>query len=138
VRAYAINSAGTAYGSDVQFTTSGPILPVPALPTVTTDAITSVASTTVSGGGDVTSEGDAAVVARGVCWSTSANPTIANSHTIDGAGAGAFTSSITGLTLYTNYYVRAYATSSVGTVYGNDVTFSTGIRPKRPTGLTVR
>lgn len=78
------------------------------------------------------------MTARGVCWSTAANPTTVDSHTIDGGGAGAFISSITGLTLYTKYHVRAYATSSAGTAYGNEVTFPTGVRPKRPTGFTVR
>jgi hypothetical protein len=139
VRAFAVNSAGTAYGSDVQFTTSGPVMPAPARPTVTTAAIAVAGDgTTAEGGGSVLSEGAATVIARGVCWSTSANPTRANSCTVDGAGAGPFTSSIIGLTLYTKYHARAYATSSAGTAYGNDVTFSTGLRPRGPTGLTVR
>ena len=66
----------------------------------------------------------ATVTARGVCWSTTANPTIANSHTTDGSGTGVFTSNITGLTANALYHVRAYATNSTGTAYGEDLTFT--------------
>jgi hypothetical protein len=74
-------------------------------------------STATTSGGNITSEGGDAVTARGVCWSTSQNPTIADSKTIDGAGISSFTSSITGLSSG-GYNVRAYATNSVGTSYG--------------------
>jgi hypothetical protein len=95
-------------------------------PTVTTNTpITSITQTTASGGGNVTSDGGASVTARGVCWSTSTNPTTANSKTTDGSGTGSFTSSLTGLSANTLYYVRAYATNSVGTSYGANVTFTT-------------
>jgi hypothetical protein len=97
------------------------------LPTVTTTAVTSITATTASSGGNVISDGGAAVTARGVCWSTSPNPTIADSYTTNGTGTGVFTSSITGLTPGTTYYVRAYATNSIGTAYGNPITFTTSI-----------
>lgn len=62
---------------------------------------------------------------HGHCWSLSANPTIADSKTENGAGSvGAFTSAITGLTAGTLYHTRAYATNSYGTSYGEDVTFA--------------
>ncbi|MCR4856723.1 MAG: C10 family peptidase, partial [Bacteroidales bacterium] len=95
------------------------------LPSVTTGNVTSVTASSASCGGNVTADGGAAVVARGVCWSTSHNPTVADAHTTNGTGTGTFTSSITGLTPNTTYYVRAYATNSVGTAYGNEVTFTT-------------
>jgi hypothetical protein len=95
------------------------------LPTVTTDDVTSITFTSASGGGNVTSDGKAAVTARGVCWSTSENPTTDDSHTTDGCGTGAFTSSLTNLIPNTVYYVRAYATNAVGTAYGNEVSFET-------------
>ncbi|MBN2610114.1 MAG: hypothetical protein JXB00_01015, partial [Bacteroidales bacterium] len=119
VRAYATSSVGTGYGSDVTFTTS------PTIPTVTTTTPSSIDQTTATCGGNVTSNGGAALTARGVCWSTTANPTIANSKTTDGTATGAFTSSITGLTASTTYHVRAYATNSIGTSYGNDIPFTT-------------
>ena len=119
VRAYATNSAGTAYGSDVTFTT------LTTAPTVTTTAVSSITSTSASSGGNVISDGGASVTARGVCWSTSANPTTSDSKTEDGTGTGLFTSSITGLLANTTYHVRAYATNTAGTAYGSDVTFTT-------------
>jgi hypothetical protein len=94
---------------------------VNAKPTVTTDAISAIAGTTATGGGNVTADGGATVTARGICWSTSQNPTVAN--TTNGTGIGTFTSSITGLTAGTTYYVRAYATNAMGTSYGNEVSF---------------
>lgn len=87
-------------------------------PVVSTTSISNVNSNSATCGGNVTSDGGSAVTARGVCWSTSQNPTISNSTTNDGTGTGSFTSSITGLTAGTTYYVRAYATNVQGTSYG--------------------
>ena len=94
-------------------------------PTVTTTAISEIDKTTATGGGNVTADGGATVTARGICWSTSQNPTVDGSHTTDGTGTGSFTSSMTGLTANTTYYVRAYATNSAGTAYGEEVSFTT-------------
>jgi len=121
VRAYATNSAGTSYGNQVGFTTTGSIT----APTVTTDTITNITQTTATGGGNVTSQGSSSVTARGVCWSTSSNPSTSDTHTTDGSGTGSFTSNISGLTASTPYYVRAYATNSAGTAYGSQVSFTT-------------
>jgi len=132
VRAYATNSVGTAYGNEITFTTLTTIT----LPTVTTDAITNITQTTATGGGNVTSGGGGTVTARGVCWSTSPNPTLSNSFTNNGSGTGSFVSNLTGLTANTLYYVRAYATNSVGTAYGNEVTFTTLANPVIPTVTT--
>jgi len=97
------------------------------LATLTTTAISAITYTTSSSGGTITNDGGAAVTARGVCWSTSSNPTAAlSTKTID-SGTGSFTSSITGLLAVTSYYVRAYATNSVGTAYGNQVVFTTSV-----------
>ena len=79
-------------------------------PTVgATTAATSITSTSATSGGNVTSDGGGAITARGVCWSTSVNPTIANSKTTDAGTTGSFTSSLTSLSQGTIYYVRAYA-----------------------------
>ncbi|MCQ2270274.1 MAG: fibrobacter succinogenes major paralogous domain-containing protein [Bacteroidales bacterium] len=95
------------------------------LPTVTTTSVTNITHNSATSGGDVTADGGANVTARGVCWSTNQNPTIADSHTADGSGTGSFSSSITGLSPNTTYYVRAYATNSVGTSYGTQGSFTT-------------
>jgi uncharacterized protein (TIGR02145 family) len=120
VRAYAINSAGPGYGADMTFTTTAPIAA-----TVTTAAITAITTTSATTGGNVTADGFSAVTAKGVCWSTSANPTIAGTKTTDGTGTGSFVSNLTGLTAGTIYHVRAYATNGVTTSYGTDVQFTT-------------
>ena len=122
VRAYATNAAGISYGDEVSFTTL-----VLQVPSVITDTVTNIDSITATCGGEVTDDGGANVIARGVCWSTSHNPTIADSHTTDGIGTGSFTSNITGLTAGTTYYVRAYATNSEGAAYGNEVSFTTPV-----------
>lgn len=110
--------AATTSGNPANFTTL-------ALPTVTTAAAFGITKQAAGGGGNVTSDGGAAVTARGVCWNTTGNPTVANSKTTSGSGTGSFSSSLTGLSPNTTYYVRAYATNSVGTAYGNEVSFTT-------------
>ncbi len=89
-------------------------------PTIRT-AVTTFNQTTVISGGNVLHEGDAPVIARGVCWGTNWNPTVADNKTIDGSGPGSFTSNIVGLTANTVYYFRAYATNIHGTTYGDQV-----------------
>ncbi|MCF8450533.1 MAG: hypothetical protein K9G49_11750, partial [Taibaiella sp.] len=96
----------------------------PGAPVVTTSTITATSCTTATCGGNVTSDGGTFVTAKGVCWNTTGSPTLADSHTTDGTGAGSFTSSITGLGAGT-YYVKTYATNSVGTTYGPEVTIAT-------------
>lgn len=100
------------------------------LPTVTTGAVSDIAETTATGGGSVSANGYSEVTARGVCWSTDPNPTVNGSHTSDGNGLGSFTSSITGLESGTPYYLRAYATNSAGTAYGEEVSFTTEEQPQ--------
>ncbi|MBQ6155573.1 MAG: choice-of-anchor J domain-containing protein [Bacteroidales bacterium] len=99
------------------------------LPTVTTATVSDITETTATCGGEVTNDGGATVTVRGVCWSTSQNPTLSDSYTTDGNGTGAFNSSITGLTANTTYYVRAYATNSAGTAYGSEQSFTTSSNP---------
>lgn len=95
------------------------------LPTVTTDSVSDVTENSATCGGNVTSDGGATIIGRGVCWGTSSNPTIAGAHTSDSTGLVTFTSSITGLNAGTTYYVRAYVTNSVGTTYGMTMAFTT-------------
>ena len=95
------------------------------LPFVTTTKITTISNTTASGGGNAAGDGGTPLTIKGVCWNTSENPTVSNSRTTNGSGTGTFTSAITGLSAGTTYYVRAYATNSVGTAYGEQEQFIT-------------
>lgn len=119
LRAYATNSVGTAYGNSISFTTNDTV------PTLNTTDVSSITITTAISGGDIANDGGAEVTSRGVCWSTSPKPTIANSKTTDGSGETGFTSNLTGLIANTTYYVRAYATNNVGTGYGNTIIIKT-------------
>jgi hypothetical protein len=92
---------------------------------VTTTVASTISCSTASSGGAVINDGGSPVTARGVCWNTSPNPTIANNKTNDGTGTGTFRSGITGLSLSTVYYYRAYATNSVATSYGSEYSFKT-------------
>ena len=121
VRAYAMNKIGIAYSEEVVFTTLKQVV----LPTVTTTSATSVTETSAVTGGNVTSDGGASVTERGVVYSTTQNPTVANSKVASGSGTGAFTCNLTGLQSNTTYFVRAYAVNSKGTAYGDEVSFTT-------------
>jgi Leucine-rich repeat (LRR) protein len=94
------------------------------LPEVTTSAISSITSSGAVSGGNVTSDGNATVTEKGVCWNLTDYPTVDNFRTLDGSGKGSFTSNLTDLTANRKYYVRAYATNSVGTAYGSTKTFT--------------
>ena len=98
-------------------------------PTITTSTISSTTCSSASSGGESISDGGASITAKGVCWSTSTNPTTSDNTTSDGSGTSSFSSSITGLAASTTYYVRAYAVNSVGTSYGAQVSFTTSAGP---------
>ena len=122
VRAYATDVKGiTSYGEEVTFTTLEKLLPI----VTTATEVTNITVNSATCGGEVTFNGNVSVTARGICWSTSQNPTIEDNKTTDGSGVGSFTSQIPNLVPNTQYYVRAYATNEVGTAYGEEVTFTT-------------
>ncbi len=130
VRAYATNALGTAYGSELSFTTTDLVTPGPTLPVVGTSTSVITGSTTASSGGYVSNDGGSAISDRGVCWSTAQNPTLADSCASGGAGIGYFSATVTGLGgCGVVYYVRAYATNATGTAYGNQNSVSTGLLP---------
>ncbi|MEN6619594.1 MAG: fibrobacter succinogenes major paralogous domain-containing protein [Rikenellaceae bacterium] len=95
------------------------------IPTVSTTAVTSITQNNATSGGNITSDGGATVTVRGVCWGTNNNPTTSDNKTSDGLGIGGYSSLITGLIPNTIYYVRAYATNSIGTGYGEEVFLKT-------------
>jgi uncharacterized protein (TIGR02145 family) len=108
--------------------------PQAGVPIILTSQVTSIISTSAISGGNITSDGGASVLAKGVAYGSAQNPTISgwNMSTSDGTGTGAFTSSLTGLSASTLYYLRAYATNSVGTAYGNEVSFTTSVAGPQP------
>ena len=125
VRAYATNSIGTAYGNELSFTTGAIVLP-----TVSTTTITNITTNSAVSGGNITADGGGTITSRGIVWSTTQNPTIIlTTKTTDGAGIGNFLSNLTNLEQNTSYFVKAYATNSAGTAYGNQVEFKTNAVP---------
>ncbi len=117
LRAYAKAGDLTIYGSVIIFKTRQIALNVTTLP------VTEITQTTAKCGGIVSCDIPTSVTAYGVCWSTTDNPTIADSKTFEGIGSGSFTSLITGLTINSTYYVRAYVTNNEGTTYGSTMSF---------------
>ena len=102
--------------------------------TVTTTPASSITKASATSGGNITEGGTFSYYSnyeRGICWSTSQNPTTADSKTTDGSGTGTFTSSITGLSPNTTYYVKAYARYYYieDFVYGNQINFTTLVQP---------
>lgn len=140
VKAYATNSIGTGYGDAVPFTTQQSVTQ----PIVSTTNISSIASTTAYSGGTVNYSGGGSVIEYGVCYDVNPSPNYNSSKTNDGSGVGSFTSSMTGLSPSTTYYVRAYAkasgvvngftVSAVG--YGQELSFTTTSSGNIPTVLT--
>ena len=120
VRAYAVNEAGVQYGNQQEFNT-----PVITLPVVSTGQVSGVNANSANVAGNVTATGGGTVSARGICWSTAANPTVNNSKSTEGSGPGTFSTRLSGLNAATIYYVRAYATNETGTSYGEQVQFTT-------------
>jgi uncharacterized protein (TIGR02145 family) len=118
VRAFVTNGVGTAYGVTDSFTTAAGV------PSLSTTAISNNQSLTAQSGGTITNNGGASITASGICWSTSANPTISGAKIVGTTASGSFADTLTNLSLGATYYVRAYATNSYGTGYGNQVTFT--------------
>jgi len=120
-RVYSSNKAGksTLYSNEVTVkTVNGPIL--------STTSVSEVSAIGAKSGGNITSDGGSPITARGVVWSTEAAPTVAlATKTSDGTGTGTYQSTVTGLASNTKYYVRAYATTSSETSYGEDKVFTT-------------
>jgi uncharacterized protein (TIGR02145 family) len=121
IKATAIDNGGLKSSDEIQIIISG------LLPTIITDTVTDVSVSSALSGGTVEDDGGEEIIARGVCWGTSLEPTINGNHTSDGNGVGSFVSSVTGLEPETTYYLRAYATNSVGTSYGNERSFETRV-----------
>jgi hypothetical protein len=124
LRAYAENNAGIGYGKEISFTTA-PIEPIQVITVNVQLSFDENGSGGAYTGGAIVSDGGMFITSRGVCWSTSPSPTISDKKTSDGTGSGGFLSLISrnNFSPATTYYVRAYATNSSGTAYGNQVSF---------------
>ncbi len=120
LRAYATNSAGTGYGNNqLIFTT------LLNTPTLTTLATSSVTGTTAISGGNISDNGGATVLSRGICYAIHPNPSLSDSIVLSTSGTNNFSVDLFGLTDSTTYYARAFATTSIGTGYGDEITFTT-------------
>jgi uncharacterized protein (TIGR02145 family) len=124
-RVYSFNTGGNSAQYSNEDTARIVMISV-VLPTLTTNNISAIDTMNASSGGNITNDGGAPVISRGVCWSLTQTPTVdLPSKTIDANGIGLFSSRLTGLSPNTTYHVRAYATNSVGTAYGEDIVFTT-------------
>lgn len=115
VRAYAINEVGVSYGSQISFVTK-----TTTVPTVTIDTIMGYTETGVIVGGSVADDGGLEITERGFCWGTKPEPTTDNKVSC-GSGSGSYVGEITGFEEDNKYYVRAFATNSKGTSYGDEM-----------------
>jgi len=95
------------------------------VPVLTTNEITEITQTTAVSGGNISSNGGEEIIACGICWNTSENPTLSDNFTADDLTEDSFNSNLTELAANTTYYVKAYATNKNGTAYGNQVSFTT-------------
>ncbi len=94
-------------------------------PVISTDSVKTITDSSATAVATISSDGGAAVTARGFCWSYVHNPTLADSVVYVGSGTGSFSGNMTNLLADTICYVRAFATNSVGTAYGNELHFGT-------------
>lgn len=99
---------------------------------VTNPTVSNLTAYGATVGGNVTSDGGAVITARGICYSTTAYPTIAGPKTVEAGTLGVFSSNLTGLLPNTLYHARAYATNVNGTAYGDDIIFTTLCEPFAP------
>jgi uncharacterized protein (TIGR02145 family) len=124
IRAYATNSKGTGYGNTLTANTSA------AAPVLTTRTPTEITTSSVKTGGIITSDGGSVIIAKGICWSTKPGPVVAGLHTNEGTGLEPFTIILSDLVPNQTYYIRAYASNSIRTSYGEETNFKTA------TGMT--
>ncbi len=115
----AVNASSSTTG---QFTITD--FPITA-PTVATNAVSEIGSSTANISGSVSNDGGDPVTARGVCLATTPNPTIDDLCISAGSGDGAFITEFVGLTPATVFNARAYATNLAGTAYGQQLSFTT-------------
>jgi len=123
VKAYIKNGNKYVYGEEKYFSTTEPSLPV-----ISTLPVSDITQNSAKSGGNITSDGGSPVTVSGICWAIYANPTTDDYKTTDGTASGIFSSTMSGLLAAKRYHVRAYATNSAGTEYGDDKFFETASR----------
>jgi hypothetical protein len=119
-RGYVKTDLGAAYGNEITFKTASFSNGI----SIITKPITSITSSTALSGGTITTTNGISITSRGICFNTNVNPLITNNIVTNGSGTGSFTSNLSNLTPNTSYYLRAYATTSLGTFYGNEIFFT--------------
>ncbi len=124
IRAYATTSAGTSYGEYISFVTQ-----IGQVPVLTTNSISNITRTSATCSAEITSDGGLPVTLRGVCYSTNSNPTLSGNFIASGSGTGSYIINIAGLDKGKTYFIRAYASNSIGTTYGNELSFATTVLP---------
>jgi len=125
IRAFATNSVDTAYGDNINIKTSAATKP-----TVTTVSVSNITPTSAKSGGKIISDGGFPILQKGICYSTTPTYLFSNIYTTttnDINGTANYSSSMTSLTPYTTYFVRAYATNSAGISYGDTISFRPSI-----------
>ncbi len=134
VKAFASDGVTTIYSPEASFST----LPL-RVPSLTTDLVSQITSNSARLDGNIALDGGSAITNYGFVWSTSQSPTILSNNGINSIQYNNqsnfppsweivslnYSSNINGLSPSTTYYVKAFATNSVGTAYGQEITFTT-------------
>jgi uncharacterized protein (TIGR02145 family) len=125
LQAYAINSAGTAYGSEISFVTLGKA------PTAGNLQLTNLTASGATLKALVNANNLSTVVTFEYGTSSSYGNTVTASNSPSTGSSDTMKVVLTGLSSNTTYHYRVEAVNALGSVYGNDTTFTTVL-----TGIT--
>ncbi|MBU8892509.1 MAG: fibrobacter succinogenes major paralogous domain-containing protein [Bacteroidales bacterium] len=118
IRTFITNELGITYGIEFSFTTGD------GSPVIKTVEFSEIRSNSLKSGGNVISDEGFTIIEKGVCWNTSGNPDINDFKINAGSGSESFECHLENLQEGEDYYVKAYATNSKGTAYGEELQVS--------------